>query len=93
VKVLGASPDDRNAQARFHAKHDLPFPLLCDTEQRLARAYGVWKERTTAGKTVTGIERSTFLVDGQGRIARAWRRVQVPGHAAEVLEAAGGLAG
>ena len=82
------SPDEPGKQARFHAKYEVPFPLLCDTEHELAEAYGCWVTKNMYGKKVKGIERSTFLVDAKGKVAHTWRKVKVKGHVAEVLAAA-----
>lgn len=87
--VLGVSPDSVSSHDRFAAKFSLPFPLLADTDHSVAEAYGVWKERSMYGKTYMGIERSTFLIDKDGRIKRVWRKVKPEGHAEEVLEALG----
>ena len=75
----------------FKAKHDLSIPLAADTERKVVDAYGVWVEKTMYGKTFMGIERATFLIGADGRIARVWRNVKVEGHAPEVLEAAKAL--
>jgi thioredoxin-dependent peroxiredoxin len=83
--VLGISPDSPKAQASFKQKEDLPFTLLCDTDKSVARAYGVWKEKNMYGKTVMGIERTTFVIDENGRIAKVFPKVKPAGHAAEVL--------
>ncbi len=85
--VLGVSPDDRNSHAKFVAKHNLNFPLLVDAGAELAQKYGVWKEKNMYGKKSMGIERSTFLIDRNGVIRRAWRRVKVEGHDDQVLAA------
>lgn len=69
----------------FAAKNNLPFPLLADTDHELANAYGVWKERTLYGQRSMGIERSTFHIDKEGKIAHIWRRVRPEGHAEQVL--------
>lgn len=87
--VLGISPDKPASQARFKQKHRLPFTLLSDTEHKVAQAYGVWKEKSMYGKKTWGIERTTFLIDEQGKIARIFPKVKVDGHAAEVLAALG----
>jgi len=92
VRVLGASPDAPTRQKKFAEKHGIEFPLLCDTEQKLAEAYGVWQEKMLYGKTFLGIVRSTFLVDADGKVARLWRKVKVKGHVDEVREAAEELA-
>jgi peroxiredoxin Q/BCP len=91
VTVVGASPDSPARQKRFCDKYDLPFPLLADEGHALARAYGAWVEKSMYGRKSMGIERSTFLVDATGKIARAWRGVRVAGHVEEVLEAAEAL--
>lgn len=85
--VLGLSKDTVAKHEKFRDKHDLGIPLLSDAEDEVCEAYGVFKEKKMYGKTFMGIERSTFLIDGEGRIARAWRKVKVPGHAEEVLQA------
>ncbi|MFP4044030.1 MAG: peroxiredoxin [Rhodosalinus sp.] len=91
VKVFGISKDPIKSHDKFIAKHELTVPLLSDEGSDVSEKYGVWKEKSMYGKTFWGIERSTFLIDGEGRIARAWRKVKVPGHAEEVLEAARAL--
>lgn len=83
--VLGASPDTVRAQAKFKEKFDLPFTLLADANHALAEAYGVWKEKSMYGRTYMGVERTTFVIDGAGRIAHVFRKVKPAGHAAEVL--------
>ena len=85
--VIGASPDSTASHQRFKTKFQLNFPLLSDTEQRVAQAYGVWKQKAMYGRTYMGIERTTFLINPQGRIARIFPKVQVDGHADEVLAA------
>ena len=91
IAVIGVSPDPMAPIEKFAAKYALTFPLASDTEKQAAEAYGVWVEKSMYGKKYMGIERSTFLVDGQGHIARAWRKVKVDGHAAEVMAAARAL--
>lgn len=85
--VLGISKDSVASHEKFQTKHALTVPLLSDEASDTCEAYGVWKEKSMYGKTFFGIERSTFLIDGEGRIARVWRKVKVPGHAEEVLDA------
>lgn len=85
--VLGASKDTEAKHGKFRDKHDLKIPLLSDADSDLCERYGVWVEKNMYGKTSMGIERATFLIDGEGKIARVWRKVKVPGHADEVLEA------
>jgi len=84
--VLGVSADDLKAHDKFIHKYDLPFLLLSDPDHAVASKYGVWKEKNMYGKKVMGIERSTFLIDPDGRIARAWRKVKVEGHVDEILD-------
>jgi len=85
--VLGVSPDSTRSHVRFREKHDLPFPLLVDEDHSAAEAYGAWGEKKMAGRTYMGIIRSTFLIDAEGIVARAWYKVKVRGHVDEVLEA------
>jgi len=91
VKVFGISKDSMASHEKFMAKKSLTVPLLSDESDTVCEAYGVWKEKKMYGKTFMGIERSTFLIDGEGRIAKEWRKVKVPDHAAEVLAAAKAL--
>lgn len=85
--VLGVSRDSLKSHESFAAKQELNFPLLSDPDRKIIEAYGVWKEKSMYGKTSMGIERSTFLIDGEGRIRRIWRKVKVDGHDEEVLAA------
>jgi thioredoxin-dependent peroxiredoxin len=85
--VLGVSPDDRSSHAKFREKYDLPFTLLADTEHEAAEAYGVWGEKTYAGKTYMGVSRSTFVIDADGNVARIFLQVKPDEHADQVLEA------
>ncbi|SNS15933.1 peroxiredoxin Q/BCP [[Luteovulum] sphaeroides subsp. megalophilum] len=89
--VIGISKDSVKSHDKFCAKHGLGIVLASDEGATTAEDYGVWKEKNMYGKTYMGIERSTFLIDGEGRIARVWRKVTARGHAAEVLEAARSL--
>lgn len=86
--VLGVSPDSARSHDKFKAKHELTVGLISDADKTTLQAYGVWAEKSMYGRKYMGVERSTFLIDPTGRIARVWRKVKVPGHAAEVLEAA-----
>jgi len=86
VEIIGVSRDSVAAQAKFKAKYDLPFPLLADTDSALCDAYGVIVEKNMYGKKSMGIQRSTFLIDADGKIARVWPKVSVEGHAQEVLK-------
>lgn len=85
--VIGISKDSVAKHDKFIAKHGLGVILASDEESDTCERYGAWKEKSMYGKKFMGIERSTFLVDGEGKIARAWPKVKVPGHAEEVLEA------
>lgn len=89
--VLGVSRDSVKSHEGFKAKHDFPFDLLSDAEERVCKIFDVIKPKTMYGKKVMGIERSTFLIDAKGKLRREWRKVKVDGHAAEVLEAAKAL--
>ena len=91
VKVFGISKDSLASHEKFMKKKSLTVPLLSDETSDVCEKYGVWKEKSMYGKTFMGIERSTFLIDAGGRIAREWPKVKVPGHAEEVLEAARAL--
>ena len=85
--VLGVSPDPVDGVARFKAKYNLPFPLLADEEHKVAEKYGVWVEKSMYGKSYMGVERSTFIIGKDGKIAKIFRKVKVDGHTAEVLSA------
>lgn len=91
VEIIGVSRDTVAKHDKFKAKYDLPFTLGSDESGAVTEAYGVWVEKTMYGKKSMGIERSTFLIDGEGVIRGVWRKVKVPGHVDEVLEAAKGL--
>ncbi len=91
--ILGVSPDSVAKHDKFKAKHDLTVTLLADEDRQAIEAYGVWVEKSMYGKKYMGVDRSTFLIDADGRIAKAWRKVKVPGHAEAVLEEARALAG
>ena len=85
--VLGVSPDDEASHVKFKEKYSLPFTLLADPDHQVAEEYGVWKERNLYGKKSMGIERSTFVIDADGNVAKAMRRVKPDTHAADVLAA------
>ena len=85
--VLGVSPDEQSSHAAFKEKYGLPFTLLADPGHEVAEDYGVWVERTMYGKTFMGIERSTFVIDAEGRVVKAMRKVKPDTHAAQVLDA------
>lgn len=85
--VIGMSPDSAKKHDKFKAKHGLSVDLVADEERKAIEAYGVWAEKSMYGRKYMGVERTTFLIDRDGKIARIWPKVKVPGHAAEVLEA------
>ena len=85
--VLGVSADPVESHRRFKEKHRLTFPLLSDANKTVVKAYGVWKEKSLYGRTYLGIERTTFIVDEEGRLARIFPKVRVEGHLDEVLAA------
>lgn len=86
VVLLGVSTDDIASHNHFREKEHLPFPLLADVNHKVCTAYGVYKERERDGKKWMGVERTTFVIDKTGHIARVWPQVNVNGHVAEVLE-------
>ena len=83
--MLGISPDSPKAQKSFKDKYDLPFTLLSDPDKKVATAFDVLKEKNMYGKKVLGIERTTFLIDPEGRVAHVFPKVKAEGHAEEVL--------
>lgn len=90
--VFGVSPDDEKSHAKFVAKHDLNFTLLADVPgadglPKVCEKYGVWQEKSMYGRKYMGVVRTTYLIDVDGKVARRWDNVKVPGHAEEVLEA------
>jgi peroxiredoxin Q/BCP len=89
VRVLGVSPDDSKRHAKFKEKYGLTFTLLSDTERKLIEAYGVWVKKLNYGREYMGVQRSTFLIDKHGKVAKSWNSVRVPGHVAAVLESLG----
>jgi len=84
--IVGLSPDPVKAHDKFIAKHDLGIILASDEEKAVLEAYGVWKEKSMYGRTYMGVERSTFIIDRSGKIAKVWRKVRVKDHARTVLE-------
>jgi thioredoxin-dependent peroxiredoxin len=91
VDIVGVSRDSVKSHDKFTEKEKLPFPLLSDEDERLCKLFDVIHEKSLYGRKYLGIERSTFLLDGTGVLRREWRKVKVPGHAEEVLEAAKSL--
>jgi len=87
ARIVGISADPPAKHDAFKTKHDLTISLASDEEKEVLEAYGVWVEKSMYGRRYMGIERSTFLIDKTGTIARIWRKVRVPGHAEQVLEA------
>jgi peroxiredoxin Q/BCP len=85
--VLGVSADNTASHQKFRDKHQLNFTLLSDPDHKVAEKYGAWREKNMYGKKTMGIQRSTFLIDADGRVARVWPRVQVDGHDQQVLAA------
>ena len=87
AKIFGVSPDDVASHAKFRDKYKLNFPLLADADHKLAEKYGAWREKNMYGKKSMGVQRSTYLIDAEGKIAQVWKRVQVDGHDQQVLAA------
>ena len=87
IKVVGVSRDPMKKHDKFIAKYDLKVPLASDEDGRISDAFGTWVEKSMYGRKYMGMERSTFLIGKDGKVAKAWRKVKVPGHAAEVLKA------
>ncbi len=87
AEIIGISPDPVKSHDKFKAKHGLDFALVADESQDVLQAYGIWVEKSMYGRSYMGVERTTFLIDREGRIARIWPKVKVPGHAEEVLAA------
>ena len=84
--VLGVSPDTRESHEKFTKKYELPFPLLVDRDHKTAEKYGVWVEKNMYGKKKMGIQRSTFVIDPDGKVKKVFPKVRVEGHVDEVLE-------
>lgn len=91
AKIFGVSADDVASHVKFRDKFKLNFPLLADVDHAVAEKYGAWREKNMYGKKSMGIQRSTYLIDGKGKVAKVWKRVQVDGHDQQVLEALGEL--
>ena len=88
VRVIGVSRDPMKKHEKFIGKYGLSVPLVSDEDGRISDAFGTWVQKSMYGRKYMGMERATFLIGGDGQVLRAWRKVKVPGHAAEVLEAA-----
>ena len=91
TEIIGVSPDSAASHDKFKTKHKLGFTLGSDESKDMLEAYGVWVEKSMYGRKYMGVERTTFLIDGKGKIREIWRKVKVPGHAEAVLEAAKSL--
>ncbi|MEN5277947.1 thioredoxin-dependent thiol peroxidase [Brucella sp. TWI432] len=91
VRIIGVSPDSAEKHAKFRKKHALRVDLAADEGKTALEAYGVWLEKSMYGRKYMGVERTTFLIDADGRIAKIWEKVKVDGHAQAVLEAAQAL--
>jgi thioredoxin-dependent peroxiredoxin len=87
AQVLGISPDTVESHAKFRDKYQLNFPLLADPDHAVAEKYGAWREKNMYGKKSMGIQRSTFLIDARGKVAKVWPRVSVDGHDQQVIDA------
>jgi peroxiredoxin Q/BCP len=85
--IVGVSPDSVASHDKFIARHGFTFPLLADEDKTVCQLFDVWKEKSMYGRKYMGVERSTFLLDARGVLRQEWRKVKVPGHAAEVLAA------
>ena len=85
--VLGVSPDTVESHMKFRDKYTLNFPLLADPDHAVAELYGAWREKNMYGKKSMGVQRSTYIIDGQGKIVKLWKKVSVDGHDADVLAA------
>ena len=90
VKVVGISRDSMKKHEKFIGKYDLAVALASDEDGRISDAFGTWVEKSMYGRKYMGMERATYLISADGKVLRAWRKVKVPGHAAEVLKAASG---
>ncbi len=88
TELIGLSPDSVASHDKFRTKYGLDLPLASDEEKQALAVYGVWVEKSMYGRRYMGVERTTVLIDAEGRVARVWRKVKVAGHAEEVLKAA-----
>ena len=87
IEVLGVSPDSVKSHDGFAGQYNLPFILISDEDKAICQAYGVWQEKSMYGRRYMGVARTTYLIDGAGKVARRWDKVKVEGHADEVLAA------
>ena len=88
VKVVGVSRDPMKSHEKFIGKYGLAVPLISDEDGRISNAFGTWVQKSMYGRKYMGMDRATYLIGADGRVLKAWRKVKVPGHAAEVLETA-----
>ncbi|CAA9493966.1 MAG: Thiol peroxidase, Bcp-type [uncultured Sphingomonas sp.] len=91
VKVVGVSRDPQKSHDKFTAKYELTIPLASDEDGRISEAFGTWVEKSMYGRKYMGMERATYLINGDGTVLKMWRKVKVPGHAQEVLRNVGEL--
>ncbi|MEL6108886.1 MAG: thioredoxin-dependent thiol peroxidase [Planctomycetota bacterium] len=91
AQIFGVSADSAESHAKFRAKYELPFPLLVDEKHAMLEKYGAWREKNMYGKKSMGIQRSTYLIDAAGKVAKVWKRVKVDGHDQQVIDAIGEL--
>ncbi|HKI85692.1 MAG TPA: thioredoxin-dependent thiol peroxidase [Thermoanaerobaculia bacterium] len=91
AEVVGVSPDSIASHGKFRQKYHLDFPLLADPGHKVAERYGAWREKNMYGKKTMGIQRSTYLIDGEGKVAKVWKRVKVEGHSDQVITALSAL--
>lgn len=91
TEIVGVSPDSLKSHDKFRSKYGLDFPLASDEAKSMLESYGVWVEKSMYGRKYMGVERTTILIDRDGKVARVWSKVKVPGHAEEVLDAARAL--
>lgn len=87
AQIFGVSADSAESHAKFRAKYELPFPLLVDEKHTMLEKYGAWREKNMYGKKSMGIQRSTYLIDAAGKVAKVWKRVKVDGHDQQVIDA------
>ena len=87
VQLFGVSADSAESHAKFRDKYSLPFPLLVDEKHVMLEKYGAWREKNMYGKKSMGIQRSTYLIDADGKVTKVWKRVKVDGHDQQVIDA------
>ena len=87
AELLGVSTDSAESHVKFRDKYELPFPLLVDQDHAVAEKYGAWREKNMYGKKSMGVQRSTYLIDAGGKVAKVWKRVKVDGHDQQVIDA------